>query len=64
MTCAGLLFQPTRPVRLLAAQIYDGLDTAAGQPSDLMRRRLRRTPDVIRNAVPVVIDQCEQFRSR
>ncbi|MBN9281121.1 MAG: hypothetical protein J0H37_02400, partial [Hyphomicrobium denitrificans] len=52
---ARLLFEPARSEGLLAAQIDDRFDATAREPADMMRRRLRRAPDVIRDAMPIII---------
>ena len=56
---AGVLLQLPGAVLPPAAQVDDCAHPALGEPGELMRRRLRRAPQVRRDLVPVEIQQPE-----
>jgi hypothetical protein len=55
VACARLLLEPARSEGLLAAQVDDRLDATAREPADMVRRRLRGPPDILRDAMPIII---------
>src|SRR3954453_9079131 len=59
MPVAGLLLERPGAVLASAAQVDDGAHALRGEARDLMRRGLRRTPQPLRDLMPVQIGQAE-----
>jgi len=57
MTRARLLLQPACSERLFAAKVDDRFDAVSGEPADVMRRRLSGAPGILRDAMPVIINE-------